>query len=294
LRRKGAEVCEIDYNDSGTLEDGVKDSKWIVLVVEKEQDRVDNAEALCDAIKHEHVSNVALMSTLGTGDSDCQTFTDFEHIEDAVKNCTDGWVILRLAFIQQLFYYWKKAVQEHSILSFSFHPDSRFSPIHLDDVMNVFYKIACHGDVPRDIDAKHRHKTYTLTGPEAVDGFILADIISEAIDHRWLVRYIETSREQVELYLRSLGRRRDRNNMYSESRKDREYPQPPTPNETCIQFICDHFDYTNDGKSDYVSGDVFRITGKPPVRSVWYFKQNADDFRPLKPPRSKIMQSSRL
>ncbi|CAG8484256.1 6419_t:CDS:2 [Paraglomus brasilianum] len=283
LRRKGAEVCEIDYDDRGTLDVGVRYSKWIVFVVEKEHDRVDKAEALCDAIKHAEVNNVALMSTLGTIDSDCPTFTDYEHIENAVKNCTDDWVILRLAFIQQLFYYWKKSVQEHSMLSFSIHPDSRFSPIHLDDVMDSFREIAFRGDVPRDIDAKHRHKIYTLTGPEAIDGFILADIISEAIDHRWFVRFMETSREQVERYLRSLGGKRDRNNMYPEGRKERNYPPPPPPNEVCIDSICDHFDYTRAGKSDYITGDVLRITGKPPVRAVWYFKENVDDFRPLKP-----------
>ena len=53
LRRKGAEVCEIDYDDRGTLDVGVRYSKWIVFVVEKEHDRVDKAEALCDVSRLE-------------------------------------------------------------------------------------------------------------------------------------------------------------------------------------------------------------------------------------------------
>jgi len=54
LRKKGAEIREIDYNDSGTLDDGVKDSKWVVFVVENDHDRVDNAEALCDVSRLEY------------------------------------------------------------------------------------------------------------------------------------------------------------------------------------------------------------------------------------------------
>jgi hypothetical protein len=258
-------------------------------VVGRLRSRVDHAEKLCDAIKNEHIHNVLLLSVLGTGDSDCKTFVDFEHIEDAVKKSTDGWVILRNSFMQQLLDYWKRDIQKHSVLALSIQRNSRFAPIHFNDVVAVVRQfVFSRSGALRDVDAKHRQSIFILTGSEAIDGVILADMVCEAIDQPGVVRFMETSRDQVEIYLRSL-RKRMRDTDY-EGNREHDYPELPPPDDGVIEFICDNLDYTREGKTNYISDDMFLLTGRDPTRLIWHLKKNAKDFRPVKPSRSMRSQ----
>ncbi|CAG8635456.1 11430_t:CDS:2, partial [Ambispora gerdemannii] len=93
------------------------------------------------------------------GDSKAQSLVDFRDIERAVKFCS------KLG-------YFKRRIEENSMLTISINADSRWALIDLDDLVSAlsFFAIDDNGLLRPNLEDKHRHRIYTLTGPELVSG----------------------------------------------------------------------------------------------------------------------------
>jgi len=283
LRKRGAEVVKIDYNRQETIETALGGTQWLVFVAEMEDRCVDKARTLADAAKRVRVQNVVILSVLGTGDSDLETFRNFRDVEKALEGVADNWVTLRNAFFSQRFWHWVPILKERGVLALSIHDDSRFAPLNLDDLVLSLDNIMLEEDgrTKGGLDRKHHHSRYTLTGPELVTGPIIADIINVAIDEQGAVEFLAITPEELDRYLSSLSR--DKQNYMSFEGRDRrniKYPSPPAPNSHERRMILDVFEYVTQGKAAYISGDQRDITGVEPERLTYFFKEHRDSFRP--------------
>ncbi|CAG8683148.1 1511_t:CDS:2, partial [Ambispora leptoticha] len=265
LDKKGAEIFEIDYGRSETLETALGHVGWLVVVPEADRDRVKWAKTLADAIKKIDVSNVITLSMLGAGDSKTRTLADFRDIEKAVEGSAKNWVTLRPSFLNQSFFVFERKIRESKQLTINAGEDARWSPVDLDDVIYVLSKFAFdnNGLLRPVLEEEHQHKIYTLTGPDLVTGPLLADDINSAIKAKpRTIKFMEVTREALEDYLLGRGNQRDRDLFRSLDRRDfhLDYPKPGKLNQIAASLILDFFEYVNTGKAGYLSGDFKDIT----------------------------------
>jgi uncharacterized protein YbjT (DUF2867 family) len=283
LRKKGAEVVKIDYNRRETIETALGGCHWLVFVAELEDRSVDKARTLADAAKRVRLPNIVITSLLGTGDSPLETFRNFGDIENALEGAADNWVTLRNALFHQRLWHWVPRIKENGVLILSTHDDSRFSPLSLDDLVFALDHIILedNGRPRGDLERKHCHRRYTLTGPELVTGPLIVDMINEAIDEQAAVKFMSVTPEELDRYLSSLSHKQSEYvSMDGRKRHNIKYPSLPAPNKQERRMILDVFEYVTQGKAGFLSGDQRAITGADPERLTYFFKEHRDSFRP--------------
>ncbi|CAG8705344.1 2524_t:CDS:2, partial [Racocetra persica] len=274
FNKLGAEVIQIDYNKTDTIERALTGSLWVLWIPESDNDRLHMAKTFADAAKKVSVSNLLFCSVLGADDADEKCLREFRDMEKKAESAVDRHCILRSALAVQCLHHFSKRIVEKNQLTLPIRRDSRMAPIHLNDVFCTIHCIVYdgHGQLRNEMEKTHHKRHYTLTGPESISAVTLIAMMNIVTDAN--VEFMEIKRRECEEYLRScedekmigLTKHGDQ-----ESREDL-FPNPPCPNQTEILTLCDMFDYIKSGKANYISGDVQKITEHEPVPVISYFK----------------------
>src|SRR6185312_569365 len=109
---------------------------------------------------------------------------------------------------------WSPHVEDSGTFNMTPSPHRRFAPLSLNDYACVVYEILAkaHDKAVIQIDRKHHHKCYTLTGPKSISFHKMIEIVNEVIGDQGSVEYEQVSEEELEEYLTNLsydGHKRD-------------------------------------------------------------------------------------
>ncbi|CAG8582945.1 11809_t:CDS:2 [Dentiscutata erythropus] len=285
LKKHGAEVAQIDYNNQGTIEQALNGGIWVLMLPESDNDRCNYAKIFANTCKKVGVGNMLFLSLLGADDADEKSLREFRDMEKKVEAAVDRNCILRCAFVVQCLHYFSEYIMKKNKLGLPIRSDSRMSPIHLNDVFCVIHRIIFdkQGQLHREMDRNHQKRHYTLTGPEAISANTFVDMMNIIIDAN--VKFEEIKRQECEAYLRSCNQpeiESTKSDQHEESRDDL-FPTPKQClNDNEIMTACDIFDYIKSGKANYVSGDVQKVTDREPIPVIWFFKNHREEFKPRK------------
>ncbi|CAG8674321.1 14930_t:CDS:2 [Cetraspora pellucida] len=239
FKNLGAEVIQIDYNKTETIERALTGSLWVLWIPESDNDRLNLAKIFADACKKVGVGNLLFASILGADDADEKCLREFREMERKAESIVDRHCILRSALFVQCLHYFSKRIIEKNQLTLPIRRESRMAPIHLNDVYCSIHRIICDEHCQlRDMDKNHQKRHYTLTGPESISTNTLIDMMNVVTDAR--IEFMEIKRQECEEYLRSCEDKQmtglTKFGDHEENREDL-FPTPPCPNDTEIETL---------------------------------------------------------
>jgi len=242
-----------------------------------------------EAIKRANVKHVILFSCAAAdANEDSKYLYEFAEIEREFKNCGYNWnCILRADFAQNWFHAWSYPVEDKGQFPLSTGPDKKFAPVRIEDISCALKDIirSEEASVLSNLLGGNRHnkQTYTLTGPETVNGRRIVDELNRAVNAR--VTFADVDRNQMEQILRALRERGQQQQQRSgrpqacdEDDNRRHFDGQPT--EVQIQTLLDYFDYVKAGHADRTTDDLKKITGREGQRVESFFRDHAAEFRP--------------
>jgi uncharacterized protein YbjT (DUF2867 family) len=212
LEKHGAEIEEIDYDNPDTIEDALRGCNFLIFVTESDKDRIKQAHMFAKAAKNSDLCNAIVLSLEGVDEGNQKTFRDYNEIERIWKDAVKTVTILRISWLQQALFLWSENVQEKGTINMTLHERDQFVPLNLEDVVrSIRHLVTYEGRVIDELDRRHHHKIYTLTGPDSITPRDLVEMINKAIRPDGEVEYDRVNRRELEEYFRSLDDDEDRN-----------------------------------------------------------------------------------
>ncbi|CAG8500103.1 4848_t:CDS:2 [Paraglomus occultum] len=285
LRKKGAEVREICYDDRRSVEDAVRGANVMVFFPEHDEERVRQARELADAANNEEqLCGVLVGSIEGAGEGKRQLFRDYCEIEKIWKKETKSSercvCVVRPAFLQDMMELWAPHVEDRGTFNMTPSPQRRFAPLAMKDFAHVIYEILAkaHDKTVIQIDRRHHNKCYTLTGPKSISLHKMIEIVNDAIGEEGTVEYEQVSEEELEEYLRNLRReeRRGTSVWYGLNRSKRAIAKLINDNRKVDKRVRKFFDGLECAE-DAVRRLERRNRGRQPVDKYRY--NTRDDYR---------------
>lgn len=306
LERHGAEIVQINPDDINQMTAIFRGCECVVLEPIPENNRVHTTKRTMEAIKNANVRNVLLLSCAATESNDkWKHLGEFAEIERDFKHANFNWhCVLRTEFSQNWFHAWSYTVEDKGQFPLSTGRDRKFAPIRVDDVCYAIKEIL-RGDETCSLlggnfksvsgPNQHNRQTYTLTGPESLNGPRMVEELNRVIQGA-RVNYVDVDRNQMEQILRALRDEKRQQRVPRQQQplqqqratrqqndEDDEDPRDQfdgQPTETQIQTTLDYFEYVKAGKADRTTDDLRKITGREGQRLEAFFRDNAAEFRP--------------
>ncbi|CAG8512135.1 11157_t:CDS:2 [Ambispora leptoticha] len=209
LRRFGAEIVEIDYEDQESLEDALRGTEFMVFVAESDRDRVRQAEALARAARKNEVKGAIVLSVRGVDEINTKTHRDYREMEKIWQEHVPCVAVFRLSFIDQGFFIWSQNIKEEGTINMTLHERDQFTPVNLDDIVRSIRSMAFYeGKLVDALDRRYHQKIFTLTGPDTVTPRDIVAAINTVI-RETKVEYERVDRYDLADYLKNLHRYED-------------------------------------------------------------------------------------
>ncbi|KAI9137989.1 hypothetical protein BKA69DRAFT_1094312 [Paraphysoderma sedebokerense] len=236
---KGFDCVPYDTANVASIVDCINQAKpdVVILIPPSTDDKKQVTTNLIEACKKCNVGYVVLVSCVGVDEgveSGKKRLSEFKEFEDKVRNAGfKSYCIVRPSFYTQNLLLYAKQMREKAIIPI---PAGRgaFTPIDLHDVAYCLEKI-CH-----TIDQSHHGQTYTIMGPENVDGPGLAELATKATGVNY--DYLDIKPDQAENLLKSVK---------DEFQLD----------EAEMDVLLEMYDLIRDKKLEYFTDDLRRIFG---------------------------------
>jgi len=283
LKREGMEVHKVDYNDVNNISQLIRNSHGVIYVPEMNEKRVEWARNMGQAMKKERVHCSLIVSFVGA-DSQKKELRAYYEMEKEIKENCEDWCIVRKSLLMETFFLWSAIVQDKSEFPLCVQKDSQFAPLCLTDLCNAVTEII--QQQARQDTHVHRKQTYTLTGPQKLTAQQLVHELQNAIGGGYDIKFKEVSRHELENYLRSLRQRSPFTEVFNEvvetggGGTGGHDKRMDVPNDTEINVILEYLEYVKEGKANFTSDDLKKITGNEgePIRR--FFEKHSKEFRP--------------
>lgn len=288
LRRLGAQVVQVDYQQEAKLQEAIQDAQWVVLVPEPENTRVQGAERIIRVANNSRVKNVVVISSRAA-DAEGRTIQEYKQIERHVQRelQNPNWIVLRNDFLQQHFLYLSNWVEEKRQLPLPIQETRKFVPVDVNDISHAVLELITRGQGSiQNIEEGLNRQTLNLTGPEAVDGPHVVNEIKNATGNQ-VLKFQQIDREQFRRYLNQLSQDNAYKQMSSRAEqrlKSQGIPdqKPPTaPNRVEVEDIVELLDWINKGLGENVSQDLAKIIGENGHPVQEFFRRHHDSFKPI-------------
>ncbi|GJJ79171.1 hypothetical protein EMPS_11530 [Entomortierella parvispora] len=227
-KKKNVKVVKISYDDPTSLALAIRGITTVVLVPEIEPQRLDWINTMVDIFKQEQVVRCVVISCIGTDAPEKSELDAFRRMEESVTSNIQRWTVLREGFRFQTLFYWISMVQDQGVLGMPIKKEATYSPLDIIDLGHALIVIVFPPE--NDSGAHHDGQTYTLTGPETVNGPKLSDELSKALtpmkgkpsnppEVPSPIVYKETSKDEIRRYLVSLREKSPTTSTFSDGFK---------------------------------------------------------------------------
>ncbi len=244
----GVETVALDYNEPETIRTALKGVDRVFLVGPPNSQLPALERKAADVIAHSNIRQLVKLSAMGGRDA---TFTrQHADSEDYIGSKGIPYTFLRPnGFMQNAVIYNARPINEHNAF-FGSEGDGRVSQIDIRDVAAVAAKILTCPDPERD---GHIGTAYTLTGPEALTNFEIAQMLSRELGRD--IQFINLPPEQLRPALLGAG--------------------VPT---WSADAILDLQRLYREGKAAAITDDVEQILGRAPTRFAEFLADHRSAF----------------
>jgi len=268
LRSLVARVHQVNYEDHQKLEQALKGVQSILLspclFMTEEGINQRVLTSVGEVLKREQL-NFLLMSDSGVGKNNGKTIKENQEIERKIKERAPQTVILRTSFITDFFRLWGPEVSENNRFSLLSGKDKYHAFVNIEDVTQAIKNLSIISD------KKHQGQTYTLTGPESLDGPRVVEELKKAVSQKGDIKYVPIQRQQMEQYLRDVREKKrvgGGNHVFEDQ-----------PTRLQINYICDVLEWIESGNANIKTDDLKKIINREPQRVEQFFRENANDFQ---------------
>lgn len=243
----GVEVAIADFADRGSLDRAVDGVEKVYLVCSPIPQLVEFESNMIEACRTGGVRHLVQSSALGADTYDKSFPRWHRAVEERVRASGLPATILRPeSFMQNIATYFAGTINSQS----AFYAAGGSAPIGFVDARDV-------GAVAAKVLTSEGHagKTYTVTGPEALDYSEVAEKLSALLGTP--VKYIALTQEQLRQSMRDMG-------------------MPDWQ----VEALADLQAYYTDGPGAKVTGDVRAVLGREPIRFEQFLRDYAGAFKP--------------
>jgi uncharacterized protein YbjT (DUF2867 family) len=239
----GAEVVAVDYNQPETLHKALDGVEKVFLVGPPTQQLVDLERKAVDVIVQSKVKHVVKLSAMGGRDA----IFPRQHTEseDYIRSTGMPYTFLRPnGFMQNLVNYSSPTIKSIGKF-FGSEGEGEVSQIDIHDIASVAARTLTEDG--------HTNKVYTLTGPEALNNYEVAKMLSEVLGRD--IEFVNLPPDQLRTGLIAAG----------------------VP-EWNADALIDLQRLYHDGKASEVTADVHRILGRGPASLRQFLTEHRQAF----------------
>ncbi|KAI8991781.1 hypothetical protein BDF20DRAFT_846341 [Mycotypha africana] len=287
----GIDVRQVNYSHPNQLSMALRGVDTIILCNSNEEDRLQNAQHICNAAAHSGTMNIVYISHVGASSSDHSALQEYNKIEQEVIQTNCPYTILRLEFIQQYFHLWSSYAEKQRSLLLPLASDTTICPIDIEDVCKVVEELLIDNkqQTCKPLEDRHDGQVYVLTGPESFTAGQIVDILARATSYDHF-KYRQGRPMDVSYYLKGLGKdiwfdarlKSERSKIYHDSFsnnnfKDKAYAAPTAKQ---IQTFLDYFDWAQKTVGSIKLPHTKFLIGATPQSIQTFFEENANSFKP--------------
>jgi len=238
-------TCELEAEDKSKLVDKFKDVQDLYVIPPSSEEKVQCACNYIDAAKDAGVRFVLLLSNFKADRKDYFWGESFLKIEEHLKKSgIPSWTIIRANFYAQNLLLYKEQINAGELPLPT--ADGKFAPIDVNDIGKAASSILVDS-------SKHHNRVYTLTGPEAVDGFGIAATLSVIFGRE--IKYRNISKDDARKILQSQN----------------------VP-EIEIRSLLSYYELVQNNMAADVTDDFMQLTGRPPKSMRQFCEAHKSEF----------------
>ncbi|MDQ0220200.1 SDR family oxidoreductase [Peribacillus cavernae] len=183
------EYVRFDYNDVSTIRNALQGVDKVFLVTAAVPEMFENEKRVIEEIKNASVKQIVKLSVAGAGlGEEGITFGKLHYrLEEMVKETGIAYTLLRpMSFMQNYSNFMSQAIKTQDAFYLPMG-DGKVSIVDTRDIASVAVKAFT--------EQGHEGKTYTLTGPEPLSNYEIADILSSVLERK--ISYVDVSEDQA-------------------------------------------------------------------------------------------------
>jgi uncharacterized protein YbjT (DUF2867 family) len=236
-------VIQIDYNESDTLREALKDVDKLFLLTPDVPNAPNLASNAVTEAKKAGIKQIVKQSVMGADlEADVGTMRLHRQVEDIIEQSGIPFTFLRPnEFMQNFVNFHSPSIKGNNAFYIPLE-DAKVSLVDVRDIAAVAVKSLIDED-------KHKNKMYLITGPEALSYHQVAEILSNATGRK--INYVNISDEEARAAMKEIGM-----------------------NDWLINTVSELSEYFRKGKASEISSAVEEVTGRKPIS----FSQFANDY----------------
>jgi uncharacterized protein YbjT (DUF2867 family) len=239
------ESVQIDYNNPETLATALKDVDKLFLVTPETLNAPELVYNLVTEAKKTGIRHIVRLSAMG--ESSIASVRLHLKGEKIIEESEIPFTILRPNTFMQFFVnFYGPSIKSNNTFYGSVE-DAKVSFIDIRDIAAIVVKTLTDND-------KHNGKVYTITGPEALSHYQVADVLSRATTKK--INYTDISEEEFQRRKKDIGL-----------------------NDWWLNLMIEAFYSFRKGYHSQVSSTLEEITGKKPITFAQFAKDYADAFK---------------
>lgn len=194
IRMSGVEMARLEFGDNSTIDKALLDIKSVFLLTPFAREQVEFARRIIDRASQLGVEHVVKLSIMGADDEPGTQFTRWhKQAEKYIEKSGIPYTFLRPnSFMQNFIRY--------------IQPTGNFIYLPLDNAQVSYIDVRNIADIASEIlisGKEHFGNSYELTGPEALSGDDVADILTSVTDNH--IGFVNIAEETAGHVLESLG-----------------------------------------------------------------------------------------
>jgi uncharacterized protein YbjT (DUF2867 family) len=246
IKNTKAELVEMNFNKSDTIEAAFKDVQKIFLLTPFVPDMVEMSKSLIREAKKANVNHIVKQSAFGSDLKDGITMNKLHRqVEEAIESSGINYTFLRPMSFMQNYLGLSDSIKSQGVF---YAPliDSRTSFVDVRDIAAVAVEALTK--------TGHENKAYNITGPEAVSNYDIANILSNTTGRK--ITYVNISDDEARKGMKENGMQ-----------------------EWTINALMELYNFQKAGKASHVSLDVERVTYRKPISFEQFSKDYFETFR---------------
>ena len=241
-------VIPIDYNESDTLRQALKDVDKLFLLTPDVPNAADLASNAVSEAKKAGIRHIVKQSVMGADlEADVGTMRLHRQVEEIIEQSGIPFTFLRPnEFMQNFINFHGPSIKGNNAFYLPLE-DAKVSLVDVRDIAAVAVKSLTDEDL-------HKNKTYLITGPEALSYHQVAEILSNRIGRK--INYVNISDEEARAAMKEIGM-----------------------SDWLINTVSELSDYFRKGKASEISSAVEEVTGNKPISFSQFANDYVDAFR---------------
>ncbi|KAG0238276.1 hypothetical protein BGW42_006556 [Actinomortierella wolfii] len=143
-KHKNVTVKKVNNDDEDSLCQAFSKVEGAIIIPEAHEKRVEQAEKLIACMNKQNVKYAMLFSSVGADSEGLPELNKFLEIEKTLKDKMSRYLILRVAWLDQIFFLWRSAIQNYGSFPISIDKNSKFAPVDMRDVLYAIENIVVH------------------------------------------------------------------------------------------------------------------------------------------------------